>query len=230
MPGSSVPGDKKEQKVMDGTVLGNDAAFFEGVFETCTLEQEKEILNAFDAGYQASQDQSMTPHEADFRACDSASVVDELMSIAGGVNVPEDDPLLSPFTTPFPTSHEPRECATELSPIASGAVSEHNFPRKLYRLLEDCETNAHVQSIVSWSEDGTYFKVLWKQKFVEDILPNYFDQSQYASFRRQLNMYNFVRKGNTSAYSHPFFLKGRPDLLDQIARKKVNTNNNKSDQ
>lgn len=108
--------------------------------------------------------------------------------------------------------------STAVSPLATGAVSEYNFPRKVYRMLEDAEQHPVYKEIVSWTEDGMSFKVHNKKLFVEQILPNYFDMTQYASFRRQLNMYSFERKHN-STYSNPFFAKGCPDLLKQIARK-----------
>jgi hypothetical protein len=112
---------------------------------------------------------------------------------------------------------------TALPFVTSGAVSEYNFPRKLYRLLEDCESNPEYQSIVSWSMDGNSFKVHCKKRFVAVILPNYFDQTQYASFRRQLNMYSFARQ-SMSTYSNPFFVRGRRELLDHVVRKSGNTN------
>ena len=109
-----------------------------------------------------------------------------------------------------------------LSPLALGAVSEFNFPRKVYRMLEDAENHPVYREIVSWAEEGLAFKVHNKKLFVEKILPIYFDMTQYASFRRQLNMYSFERK-HTSTYSNPFFARGCPDLLEKIVRKSSNT-------
>jgi hypothetical protein len=107
--------------------------------------------------------------------------------------------------------------------LVSGAVSEYNFPRKLYRLLEDAETNPAYQAIVSWNMDGKAFKVHCKKRFVELILPNYFDQTQYASFRRQLNMYSYQRV-SIGTYTNPFFMRGRKDLLDKVVRKSGSSN------
>jgi hypothetical protein len=108
--------------------------------------------------------------------------------------------------------------ATALPLVTAGAMSEYNFPRKLYRLLQDCEGNPEYKSIVSWSVDGRSFKVHDKKRFVEAILPNYFDQTQYASFRRQLNMYSFVRQ-SMSTYSNPNFCRGQRGLIDRVVRK-----------
>ncbi|KAL3910718.1 MAG: hypothetical protein SGILL_007582 [Bacillariaceae sp.] len=211
----------------------DDMNFFKDLFNSDELEGEKELLNSFDVvshpmppATSASSVFPPVPDNRDFTSAESSSVVDELMCFAENVSVGEYDSFIAP--PPLPSVPEPmaftpiQPLAATISPLASGAVNEHNFPRKLYRLLEDCETNPQYRGIVAWSDDGTAFSVLSKKQFVELILPNYFDQTQYASFRRQLNMYSFVRQGNTSTYSNPYFIKGRRDLLDLIQRKSVN--------
>jgi hypothetical protein len=119
----------------------------------------------------------------------------------------------SSFPQPTPVS-----APEDLSPLVTGAVSEFNFPRKVYRMLDDAENNSAYSEIVSWTDNGTNFTVHDKKQFVETILPIYFDMTQYASFRRQLNMYHFERRGNTT-YTNEFFIRGCPDLLDKITRK-----------
>jgi hypothetical protein len=112
-------------------------------------------------------------------------------------------------------------------PLPSDAVSEFNFPRKVYRMLDDAERNPSYHAIVSWVEEGMGFQVHNKKQFVDMVLPIYFDMTQYASFRRQLNMYSFERKG-TSTYTNPFFVQGCPDLLDKITRKSGSSSSNGS--
>jgi hypothetical protein len=215
------------------TLDKEDANFFKDLFNSEELEGEKELLNSFNVDShpmppsQPSTNFPAEPDHHDFMNVDSCSVVDELMCLAENISVGEDAPrYVAP--PPLPSVPEPvaftpvQPLTAAISPLPSGAVNEHNFPRKLYRLLEDCESNPHYQAIVAWSDDGIAFSVLCKKQFVELILPNYFDQTQYASFRRQLNMYSFVRQGNTSTYSNPYFIKGRKDLLDLIQRKSVN--------
>ncbi|KAG7347832.1 HSF-type DNA-binding protein [Nitzschia inconspicua] len=227
---------KMEDPLHNTKAQQDDLSFFKDLFSPTDLEVEKELLDTFDVGNEDAPPMMIdfSAPGSDFLACESSSsVVDELMDLAGNVSVGVDAPLSigtlppvpepDPLSLPMPESYqEPRPMSAMVSPLASGAVNEHNFPRKLYRLLEDCESNPTYRSIVSWSEDGTSFSVNCKKKFVEYILPNYFDQTQYASFRRQLNMYNFVRQGNTSTYSNPHFIKNRRDLLDLIQRKSVN--------
>jgi HSF-type DNA-binding len=188
------------------------------------LSFEKELLDTFDVGHKVRPNGSVGN---DFFAYDSSRIVDELMDLAGNVSVVDAPRSIAPL----PSVSESLDCTVSTScqspppisamvlPMARGTVNENNFPRKLYRLLEDCEKNPNNCHIVSWSDDGTCFSVNCKKQFVELILPTYFDQTQYASFRRQLNMYDFVRQGSASTYSNPYFIKNRQDLLGLVQRK-----------
>ena len=72
----------------------------------------------------------------------------------------------------------------------------HNFPRKLYELLQHASP-----SVVSWLSDGMSFCVLDERAFAEEVIPQYFAHSKMASFQRQLNIYGFRRliaKGNAA--------------------------------
>ncbi|KAL3903818.1 MAG: hypothetical protein SGILL_010302 [Bacillariaceae sp.] len=218
---------------LESTTLNHDdVSFFKELFSNDELECDKGLLDTFNVGDSSDPSSrtnqgfsSLASPRGEFMNCDSNSVVDELMCLAENVSVGGD---VRSAPSQLPSVPEPapltllQPISTTISPLASGAVNEHNFPRKLYRLLEDCESNPNYYGIVAWSDDGTAFSVLSKKQFVEFILPIYFDQTQYASFRRQLNMYNFVRQGNTTTYSNPYFIKGRKDLVDLIQRKSVN--------
>ena len=93
----------------------------------------------------------------------------------------------------------------------------HNFPRKLYELLQHASP-----SVVSWLSDGMSFCVLDERAFAEEVIPQYFAHSKMASFQRQLNIYGFRRliaKGNAAcAFFHPCFVRGHPELLSSIRR------------
>ncbi|OMJ80218.1 hypothetical protein SteCoe_19581 [Stentor coeruleus] len=83
-------------------------------------------------------------------------------------------------------------------------------------------SNNSLSSIVSWSSDGTEFMILSMNEFTDKVLPMYFKHSNFASFIRQLNMYDFhkLRSGTQELiYQHPLFIRGRSELLKEIKRK-----------
>lgn len=114
---------------------------------------------------------------------------------------------------------------SELPPGVANNSSD--FVRKLYKMLEDPQYN----SVVRWGNDGDSFVVLENEKFTKTILPKHFKHSNFASFVRQLNKYDFhkVRHNDDtgqSAYGqgawefkHPEFNQHKKDNLDNIRRK-----------
>jgi hypothetical protein len=105
------------------------------------------------------------------------------------------------------------------------AQNGHSFPFMLHDMLNDME-KLNFASIVSWDSDGKSFKVHKQDKFVETIMPLYFDQSKYGSFRRQLNHYSFSRaKGgrNKGRYSHVSFVKGARSLCKHIRPRQLDS-------
>ena len=110
----------------------------------------------------------------------------------------------------------------------NSANNSSDFVRKLYKMLED----PSYSSVVRWGDDGDSFVVLENEKFTKSILPKHFKHSNFASFVRQLNKYDFhkVRQNNeegaTSIYGpnawefrHPEFRANSKDSLDNIRRK-----------
>ncbi|KAL3426262.1 HSF-type DNA-binding protein [Phlyctema vagabunda] len=108
------------------------------------------------------------------------------------------------------------------------ANNSSDFVRKLYKMLEDPSHD----SIVRWGEGGQSFVVLENEKFTKLILPKHFKHSNFASFVRQLNKYDFhkVRQNNEDntpspygpnawEFRHPEFQADKKDSLDNIRRK-----------
>lgn len=92
------------------------------------------------------------------------------------------------------------------------------FLKKVFHILEENKFTDYV----SWSNDGCAIVLKKPTEFAEQVLPLYFKHNNFASFVRQLNMYNFKKRKNyhyDHVYGHEMFQRGRIDLLKNISRK-----------
>ncbi|KAJ7623699.1 HSF-type DNA-binding-domain-containing protein [Roridomyces roridus] len=106
-------------------------------------------------------------------------------------------------------------------------MATNNFVTKLYQMITDSKSS----HFISWTELGTSFVVSNVGEFSRSILGSHFKHNNFSSFVRQLNMYGFHKINRTPRaqrttsdaqtweFSHHKFLRGRPDLLDEIKRK-----------
>ncbi|GES78171.1 winged helix DNA-binding domain-containing protein [Rhizophagus clarus] len=106
-------------------------------------------------------------------------------------------------------------------------MSSNTFVHKLYNMVVDKQ----YQHLIAWNYTGSSFIVCNIMEFSRDVLPKHFKHNNFSSFVRQLNMYGFHKvnkspRGHRTLaenqiweFSHPKFLRGRPDLLDDIKRK-----------
>ncbi|SCU80570.1 LANO_0B00562g1_1 [Lachancea nothofagi CBS 11611] len=111
----------------------------------------------------------------------------------------------------------------------SGQKSGSNdFVRKLFKILE----GGQYTHIVQWTEDGDSFVVLDTNAFTTQILPQHFKHSNFSSFVRQLNKYDFHKIKRTTEekqnsqygehsweFKHPHFKIHDEEQLDNIKRK-----------
>lgn len=100
------------------------------------------------------------------------------------------------------------------------------FARKLFEILSH-----ESPSVISWSESGDSFFIHDVEEFVNNVLLKYFRHQKFSSFQRQLNLYGFrkVHKGpDTGGYTHQFFKRGRPELLDVIRRSPQSSSRSRS--
>lgn len=108
------------------------------------------------------------------------------------------------------------------------AAGLNDFVKKLFQmLLQD-----QYLDVVRWTALGNSFVVLNTNEFTKEILPRHFKHSNFASFVRQLNKYDFhkVKISNEEKQSyeygedawefqHPDFRKDDRDALENIRRK-----------
>jgi len=94
------------------------------------------------------------------------------------------------------------------------------FLEKLMSMLETAPS-----SLICWGKDGSSFIVLNPVRFSKEVLPKFYNTSNFSSFVRQLNFYSFSKvveekKGSKKwEFVHKKFLRGRPELLPEIKRK-----------
>lgn len=95
------------------------------------------------------------------------------------------------------------------------------FPKKLYNIVNDPKN----QNLIAWNKAGDQFVIFSPAEFSEKILATCgFSSSNYASFVRQLNLYDFHKvksrfKEQSNTFCHKYFLKDRPSMLRYIKRK-----------
>ncbi|SCV69536.1 BQ2448_2556 [Microbotryum intermedium] len=120
----------------------------------------------------------------------------------------------------------PRVPVIEPLPISARSTPYLSCVATSCAMLEDPSFSA----IVAWSYAGDSFVVKDMNKFTCDILPMHFKHSNFASFVRQLNKYDFHKVKNpeegagqygehTWEFKHPNFRADMKDSLNRIKRK-----------
>lgn len=110
----------------------------------------------------------------------------------------------------------------------SGSAGLNDFVKKLFQMLGQDQ----YMDVVRWTAHGNSFVVLNTNEFTKEILPRHFKHSNFASFVRQLNKYDFhkVKISNEEKqtyeygedaweFQHPDFRKDDRDALENIRRK-----------
>ncbi|KAJ1735403.1 hypothetical protein LPJ61_000567 [Coemansia biformis] len=132
------------------------------------------------------------------------------------------------YLKPIARSTTPSSMESRRSSVSSGGSKLGNtFVSKLHEMVNDNQ----YQHLISWNFSGSSFIVCNIMEFSRELLPKHFKHNNFSSFVRQLNMYGFhkfnksPRGHRTMAenqiweFSHPHFIRDRPDLLEQIKRK-----------
>jgi len=101
---------------------------------------------------------------------------------------------------------------------AKGSTRVPGFINKTFEIF----SNGTYPNLCGWSTAGDTIVIHKISEFASVVLPKYFKHSNYASFVRQLNMYDFhktVANPQIAEFYHPSFLKDRRDMLCNIKRK-----------
>ncbi|KAG9309199.1 HSF-type DNA-binding-domain-containing protein [Chiua virens] len=155
--------------------------------------------------------------------------------------LPGSSTLHHPYNQPGPRPAETRQMKREQLPppqpppppphaqalskdVDDNMPATCDFVKKLYKMLED----QAFSNVVSWAPSGDCFVVKDMNEFTKAILPRLFKHSNFASFVRQLNKYDFHKVKNTDdsqfgehswTFRHPDFHVDRRDALENIKRK-----------
>eukprot|EP00934_Nitzschia_sp_Nitz4_P000463 Nitzschia sp. Nitz4//scaffold57_size113557//97646//98602//NITZ4_004007-RA/size113557-processed-gene-0.19-mRNA-1//1//CDS//3329554894//463//frame0 len=100
----------------------------------------------------------------------------------------------------------------------SGAKSQH-FPQRLHNLMEYVEQQG-LQHVITWVFQGRGVMIHNPDGLVK-LLPLFFSQTKYRSFRRQLNMWHFERiesGPHKGAFIHPYFVRDDRELSSCMSR------------
>ncbi|ORZ09295.1 HSF-type DNA-binding-domain-containing protein [Absidia repens] len=126
---------------------------------------------------------------------------------------------------------ETNTCRDNSSPVDHKSTHTNTFVHKLFNMVLDDQ----YQHLIAWNYVGSSFIVCNIMDFSKDVLPKHFKHNNFSSFVRQLNMYGFHKinkspRGHRTLaenqiweFSHQKFLRGRPELLDDIKRKAMET-------
>lgn len=94
------------------------------------------------------------------------------------------------------------------------------FPFKLHEMLLDAAKDGN-EAVVSWQPHGKAFRVHKPKDFAETLMPQYFKQTHYKSFQRQLHIYGYRRitaGRDKGAYYHELFVKGKKQICLRMTR------------
>lgn len=108
---------------------------------------------------------------------------------------------------------------------SNGSGATESFPVKLHRCLTEMARDG-LSDVASFLPHGRAFVVHSPSQFERDIMPKYFPRMKhFASFQRQLNLYNFKRIGGNGpdrgSYCHAMFWSDQPELATKMKRQKI---------
>lgn len=101
-------------------------------------------------------------------------------------------------------------------------ISDLLFPWKLHDMLDDTESSEDLKkNVVSWQADGVSFNIHDKDRFVEEVIPKYFEKipKDWDCFLNLLSSWGFVRFTSGTqkgAFIHRLLVKGKRSICKQM--------------
>ena len=93
------------------------------------------------------------------------------------------------------------------------------FVQQLFKLVTE---GRHI----NWAADGAALVILDTQRFAADRCPVYFKHSNWTSFARMLNMYEFRRRKSadgSAVFAHPHFTRDGARLARVVRKKRASS-------
>ena len=138
------------------------------------------------------------------------SLADALIS--SPKEAPRPQSVKSSVKTPITQPRRYPEQSEQADVPYSDPHAKANFPRVLMDILSEKRS----RGIIEWLPCGERFVIIDKTSFSKEILPLYFGKVKLPSFSRKLNRWGFLFDRKTGTYSHPYFLKSNPRLVQQM--------------
>ncbi|KAI2493734.1 DNA binding protein [Fragilaria crotonensis] len=141
---------------------------------------------------------------------------------------PHEHTLLSASEAP-PTASALRQPALPTSisrGLTTGGIEKRSFPIILHRALHELDRLPGGSDVAAFLPDGRSFCIRDHQEFTDLVLPVFFPKMKgFASFQRQLNLYDFKRVGgmgpDRGCYRHSLFHRDFPGYLIFVKRRKI---------
>lgn len=97
------------------------------------------------------------------------------------------------------------------------AIRLQKLPTKLSSIL----SNPEFSNIVTWMPHGRAWRILKPKLFISEVIPIYFEHSNYNSFIKLVNSWGFRRMASgidRGSYYHELFLRDMPHLHNRMRR------------
>eukprot|EP00569_Conticribra_weissflogii_P011276 CAMPEP_0171377864 /NCGR_PEP_ID=MMETSP0879-20121228/22321_1 /TAXON_ID=67004 /ORGANISM="Thalassiosira weissflogii, Strain CCMP1336" /LENGTH=435 /DNA_ID=CAMNT_0011888115 /DNA_START=74 /DNA_END=1381 /DNA_ORIENTATION=+ len=137
---------------------------------------------------------------------------------------PENSQQLQQEETPL-NSLDPKYIYRDFSHIQPSHSTNNEqlepAPRTLPAKLNSMLSDSSLSDIITWLPHGRSWRILDRDRFTHEVLPKYFEHSNFNSFVRLVNAWGFRRVPHgidVDSHYHELFLRGMPHLHARMKR------------